>query len=188
MIVVVPKPEHLTSFRDALERGWSPNNVDSETVRRQTLAAIEADSAVFFASLQDESGTLGPIKLPDGTERPRLPQITRWLWDGAFCGAIQLRWRPGSHTLPEHVLGHIGYSVVEWKQRRGYATEALREMLREARARGLERVQITTSETNAASRRVIEKAGGRLEERLTGVMWHEPDDVVRRYLIDLTTD
>jgi predicted acetyltransferase len=188
MIVVVPAPEHLGSFRDALERGWSPSNVDSETVRQQTLTALEADSAQFLASLQDESGALGPIKLPDGSDRPRLPQITRWLWDGTFCGAIQLRWQPGTYTLPEHVLGHIGYSVVVWKQGRGYATEALREMLREAGARGLELVQITTSETNPASRRVIEKAGGRLKERLTGVMWHEPDEVVLRYYVDLTRD
>jgi len=65
---------------------------------------------------------------------------------------------------------------------------AMREMLREAGARGLELVQITTSETNPASRRVIEKAGGRLKERLTGVMWHEPDEVVLRYYVDLTRD
>jgi predicted acetyltransferase len=57
-------------------------------------------------------------------------------------------------------LGHIGYAVVPWKQGRGYATQALREILLDARAEGLRYVEVTTRPENVASRRVIDANGG----------------------------
>ncbi|MDR2514764.1 MAG: GNAT family N-acetyltransferase [Christensenellaceae bacterium] len=56
--------------------------------------------------------------------------------------------------------GHIGYSVPPSLRGRGYAQTILRLLLEEAFARGMEEVLLTCDETNAASRRVIEKAGG----------------------------
>jgi predicted acetyltransferase len=53
---------------------------------------------------------------------------------------------------------------VPWKQRRGYATRALHEVLREAKAEGLRYVEITTAPDNVASLRVIEANGGVLVE------------------------
>ena len=84
---------------------------------------------------------------------------------GEFCGSIGLRWQPGTTALPSHCLGHIGYSVVPWKQRLGYAKSALQLMLPEAKAVGLPYVEITTDPNNIASRRVIESNGGFLVER-----------------------
>lgn len=63
-----------------------------------------------------------------------------------------------------YCLGHIGYGVVPWKQGRGYATQALREVLQEANGEGLRYVEITTDPDNIASRRVIEANGGVLIE------------------------
>lgn len=80
---------------------------------------------------------------------------------------INLRWQRGTCELPPHVLGHIGYSVVPWKQRRGYATQALALMLREARREGLAEVIVTTDPDNVASQRVIEANGGVGRERFT---------------------
>jgi predicted acetyltransferase len=71
-----------------------------------------------------------------------------------------IRWVPGTEELPSYVLGHIGYSVVPWKQCRGYATQAVRALLPEARARGLRYLEITTDPDNIASQRVILGAGG----------------------------
>ena len=71
---------------------------------------------------------------PDGSTAKRLPGFKRWLWDGEFCGSIGLRWQPGTTALPPHCLGHIGYAVVPWKRRRGYATQALRDCSFELRA------------------------------------------------------
>jgi predicted acetyltransferase len=95
----------------------------------------------------------------------RIPGFKRWLWDGEFCGSIGLRWQPGTTELPPHCLGHIGYAVVPWKQRRGYATSALRLILPEAKAVGLSYVEITTDPDNIPSQRVIAANGGVLVER-----------------------
>lgn len=94
----------------------------------------------------------------------RLPSFTRWLWDGEFSGSISFRWQPGTAELPPHVLGHIGYSVVPWKQGRGYATKSLALVLHEARAEGLPYVELTTDSDNLASQKVILANGGQLIE------------------------
>ena len=67
--------------------------------------------------------------------------------------------------MPPHCLGHIGYAVVPWKQRRGYATAALCQFLPFAKEEGLSYVEITTDPQNLASQRVIEANGGVLHER-----------------------
>jgi predicted acetyltransferase len=131
---------------------------------REELERIAADADAFLASLVDREATGDPITLPDGTTVPRLPGYRRWIWDGEFCGSIGLRWQRGTEALPPYCLGHIGYAVVPWKQRRGYATRALREVLLEARAEGLRYVEITTDPDNLPSRRVIEANGGVLVE------------------------
>ena len=80
---------------------------------------------------------------------------------------IGLRWQAGTQELPLHCLGHIGYSVVPWKRRLGYATSALAQLLPEAKAEGLLYVELTTEPENAGSRRVIEANGGVLIEHFT---------------------
>ena len=57
-------------------------------------------------------------------------------------------------------MGHVGYTVVPWKQGRGYATEALRQILPVARAEGFARVLLTCDDDNEASRKVIRANGG----------------------------
>ncbi len=58
------------------------------------------------------------------------------------------------------MLGHIGYAVVPWKRGRGYATEGLRQLLPDAKARGLAYVELTTELANVASQKVILNNGG----------------------------
>ena len=164
MKLVWPAPEYLPSYVAALKRGWSPDNIRGAVAAQEDLERIAANPAAFLASLVDKEGTGGPIALPDGTTVPRVPGYRRWLWDGEFCGSIGLRWQPGTEVLPPHCLGHIGYAVVPWKQGRGYATDALHEVLREAKAEGLRYVDITTAPDNLASQRVIQRNGGVLVE------------------------
>jgi predicted acetyltransferase len=163
--IVKPAPEHLPSYKAALERGWSPDNVRLLEATREQLAAIEEDPVAFLAGLDDPEAKGPPIALPDGTKVARLPGFRRWIWDGEAAGSIGLRWQRGTSELPAHVLGHIGYAVVPWKRGRGYATEALRLMLEEARAVGLDYVEITAKPGNPASHKVITANGGNLVER-----------------------
>jgi predicted acetyltransferase len=161
--LVRPASEHLASYKQALERGWSPDNLSSQ-VAAEHLAHISSDPEGLLASLEDrEEG--GTIALPDGREVPRLPWFHRWMWDGEFCGSINLRWKPGTADLPPYCLGHIGYGVVPWKRGHGHATRALALILPEARALKLPYVELTTDISNTASRRVIEANGGVIVER-----------------------
>jgi predicted acetyltransferase len=164
MRLVWPSREYLPGYVAALERGWSPDSLRGDAAAREELACIAADAEAFLASLVDREAAGGPIALPDGTTVPRLPGYRRWIWDGEFCGNIGFRWQRGSEALPAHCLGHIGYAVVPWKQRRGYATRALREMLRDATTEGLRYVEITTQPDNVPSQRVILANGGVLLE------------------------
>ncbi len=162
--LVAPTDAHLPSYIDALRRSWSPNTTRQEVADEQ-LAAIAEDPAAFLAGMDDRDGKLPDIAMPDGSMRPRIPGFTRWLWDGEHCGSINLRWVAGTADLPPHVLGHIGYSVVPWKRRLGYATAALALVLPEAAEVGLPYVELTTDTDNEASQKVITKNGGVFIER-----------------------
>jgi predicted acetyltransferase len=162
MELIWPAPAYLRSYREALQRGWSPNTLRPQAAEEE-LAAIDNDPDAYFREIVNFNGGGRGVKLPDGTVVPRLPGYRKWMWDGEFCGSIQLRWS-ASGELPSYCLGHIGYSVVPWKQRRGYATRALALLLREARSHGLPHVEITTSPNNIGSQKVILANGGVLIE------------------------
>ena len=162
-----PSREQLPSYIAALERGWSPDNVRGEIAAREELGRIAADADAFLVSLVDRNPAGRFVTLLEGTRVPRIPGYRRWMWDGEFCGSIGFRWQPGTEALPPYCLGHIGYAVVPWKRRRGYATQALGEVLRDAAAEGLHYVELTTELDNAVSQRVIEANGGVFVEEFT---------------------
>jgi predicted acetyltransferase len=162
--LVQPSLEYLPSYVAALERGWSHDNLRGAAAAAEELARIKESAEDFVASMENRQGG-GLVTLPDGSKVPRLPSFRRWMWDGEFAGNISLRWQTGTVALPEYCLGHIGYTVVQWKQNLGYATQALRAMLVEAKSLGLPYVEITTEVDNVASQRVIQKAGGVLHDR-----------------------
>lgn len=164
MELVWPAQQYLSSYADALRRGWSPDTRRPETAIDE-LERIAADPLLFIDEQVDREGSGPPVVLPDGTKARRLPGYHRWMWDGEFCGSIGFRWQPGTTDLPPTCLGHIGYSVVPWKRRMGYATRALALLLPDAKPEGLPFVELTTDITNAASQRVIEANGGVLHER-----------------------
>lgn len=184
MDLVWPAAEYLPSYVDALKQRWSPDT-QRAAAGPEELARITADAAAFLAGQVDREGRGAPVLLPDGSTMPRLPGYKRWLWDGEFCGVIGLRWQPGTAELPPTCLGHIGYSVVPWRRRRGYATRALGLLLPEAGSVGLPYVELATDATNVASRRVIEANGGVLLERFRKPASHGGTPSLR-YRIALT--
>jgi predicted acetyltransferase len=83
----------------------------------------------------------------------------------------------------ERLGGHIGYVVVPEFRGKGCATEILRQSLVLLHQRvGLRRALLTCDEDNAASRRVIEKNGGVLEDVVSGPDLPAPK---RRYWIEI---
>ena len=160
-----PTLELLPGYKDALERGWSPDNIGLEKTARIHLARIAEDPAGFVAGLTDPEAKGAAVTMPDGSARPRLPGFMSWIWEDGFCGTISLRWQNGTSALPDYSLGHIGYSIVPWRRRRGHATAALGLILTEARQRGLAYVKLTTEVENDASQKVIRANGGRLVTR-----------------------
>jgi predicted acetyltransferase len=165
MQLVVPAEQYLSSYAEALRRGWSPNNERGLAASREELEQIETNPALFIASLDDPEAKGPDVKMPDGSVVPRLPGFRRWMWDGEFAGSIGFRWQRGTAELPPYCLGHIGYSVVAWKQRQGYATAALLSVLDDARRLKMPYVEITTDPENLPSQKVILAAGGQLHER-----------------------
>jgi predicted acetyltransferase len=176
--LVVPSLERLRQYAAALEKGWSPNNL--RDVSAEQLAAIRADAAAFIADLTRRGG--GTVTLGDGRVVPRLPGQVFWIWDGEFCGSIGVRYVPGTEELPPHVTGHVGYAIVPWKRRRGYATRALALLLPIARAQGLNRVRIDCDADNIPSQRVILSNGGLLAEERADA--DDPARLKRIYWVD----
>jgi predicted acetyltransferase len=173
-----PSTDLLPGFIDALERGYHPSTSGAAAYAEKQLGLAKSDPDGFLKKLtHPEEDTL--IELPDGKMVPRIPGFVRWMWDGNFCGQISLRWQAGTNDLPSHVLGHIGYSVVEWKRRRGYATKALGLMFPHAKSVGLDYLEITTDVDNIASQKVIEGRGGQLIEKFDMPYSGVPGDGLR---------
>ena len=169
--ILRPSLDALPSFGAALRRGWwydqrYPNDAS------HVLLQIDDAPNEYIARFDDNRPLEG------------LHTATRWMWDGEFCGWIDLRFQPGTPDLPPTCLGHIGYNVVPWKQRRGYATQALAQILPEARRIGLPFVEIVTTDDNVASQRVITSNGGVFVERFEKPPQHG-DGSALRYRIDL---
>jgi predicted acetyltransferase len=155
-----PDLDRMAEYAAALERGWSPNN--ERDVCGEQLALYRRDPQTLLDDLTRQGGT---ITIGAGFVVPRLPSRVFWIDDGEVSGYLGFRWQPGTDALPPHCHGHIGYAVVPWKRRRGYATAALALVLPVGREVGLPRISITCNEDNEPSRRVIVANGGVLAGR-----------------------
>jgi predicted acetyltransferase len=89
-----------------------------------------------------------------------------WVDDDEYIGRMSIR-----HELNEwlaEVGGHIGYDVRRSRRREGHATAMLAAALVVARDLGIDRALVTCDGDNVASRRVIERNGGVLEDARKG--------------------
>lgn len=112
-------------------------------------------------------------------ERRRVPATLYFFVTdtGRIVGAIHHR-----HELTESLAlsgGHIGYGVRPSERGRGIASKMLESLLELLWDTGANRLLITCDDSNAASARVIEKAGGLLKDKLVF-----DGTVTRRYWIE----
>jgi predicted acetyltransferase len=107
---------------------------------------------------------------PGSQEGDYVPQTTLW-WvrDDEYLGRVNIR-----HRLTEELRregGHIGYEVRPSARCRGHATAMLAAALPFAAALGIRVAHLDCEVGNTASRRVIEKNGGRLEREERGNLY-----------------
>ena len=194
MRLVDPHPRFQRSFLEAIDEleaagedlyarlpSWpAEDGFPGLEVTRESLTSPTAfaDYCTFLLHQRD----------PDAA-RPRAYVAFTELWlaadpAGAADGPDQDRWLGRislRHELTEPLLewgGHIGYVVRPSARGRGHATAALAGMLEVCRRRGTDPVLVTCDVDNVASRRTIERAGGRYEDTRLGKL---------RYWIDLGT-
>jgi predicted acetyltransferase len=100
------------------------------------------------------------------TPRPAgfVPMTTLWWIERTECRTEFLARLAIRHRLTPTLMqvgGHIGYDVRPSARRQGHAGAMLEAALPIARELGIDRALITCDEDNVASRKVIEKNGGR---------------------------
>ncbi len=100
--------------------------------------------------------------------------------DEEIVGRLSVR-----HTLNDYLRqrgGHIGYAVAKRFRQKGYATEIVRQGLEFCKGLGLDSIMVTCADSNTPSWKIIEKFGGRLQDR---VFDEEHKEDIRRYWIML---
>ena len=117
------------------------------------------DTAEGFAAYVQEK-----VAERDGVVDPDWVRCTNlwWVVDGQYVGRMSIR-----HELNDwlsEVGGHIGYDVRRSRRREGHATAMLAAALTVACELGIEQALLTCDDDNLASRIVIERNGGVLED------------------------
>lgn len=175
--LIPPGPRVRASFREAhAELAAAPGLTTAEAASWMQLATVAgapdhasiADDAAFAEFCRRLRGQAAEVAAaPEQKEhRPEgwVPDTILWWVDGTrWIGRLSIRHRLTPFLL--EVGGHVGYVVRPRERGRGHATAMLVAALPVAAGLGLDRVLVTCDHDNHASRRVIEKAGGRLEDQ-----------------------
>lgn len=162
------KVEDETIFRNAVEEFKS-------TIPKWEFAFHFDEKIPFSEYVNWINGWRCGVDLPKGF----VPNSFYVAMDhGQIVGRISL-----GHQLNDwlaRIGGHIGYGVVPSCRQKGYATQMLEMVIPFAKQHNIGELLITCDESNVASRRVIERNGGKFEGLLIDGTVSEPK---RRYWI-----
>lgn len=160
MELVIPSEKYKDSYIEAVREFQASAEAGHRGERYTELSVQELEANFDTYVDRERSHSLGR-NLPEGY----VPETTYWLVDGdEFVGRVSIR-----HQLTEHlrkVGGHIGYDIRPTKRGQGYGSKLLELALPKAKELGIQRALLTCDESNVSSRKIIEKNGGILEERV----------------------
>ena len=160
MELVLPSTYYKSSYIAAVKEFQEDHSFPlmERTHDKTSIPELEANFENYVEKKKSESRGLN---LPEGY----IPATTYWLVDqGEFIGSVAIR-----HHLTANLKkigGHIGYSIRPSKRGKGYGSKALELALPKARQLGIGRLLVTCDATNTASRKIIEKNGGVLENEV----------------------
>ncbi|MDN4163366.1 GNAT family N-acetyltransferase [Nocardioides abyssi] len=121
-----------------------------------------AGCAAYVAALE-RLGEPGPPRAP--VPPGHVPTEYWWVVDGDPAEVVGfLALRRELDAWHREVGGHLGYSIRPGHRGRGHASRAVRLALARAAELGIDRLLVTCVEDNVASRRVVERCGGVLED------------------------
>ncbi|MFC0675355.1 GNAT family N-acetyltransferase [Brachybacterium hainanense] len=164
--LVLPDPDRFDAWRDAV-RDFAGTGMDgSGYAAGEALDPAPEDFAQYLAARAAEADETRPPA--PGRVHCSYTWIVGEDWEGGgpLLGFAALRHRLNTFLLDQG--GHIGYSVRPAARRRDVATAALRLLLEDAGARGIDPVLVTCLEENVGSRAVIDAAGGSCEDSRSG--------------------
>lgn len=157
MELIEPSVAYKDSFIAAVRefQADADNSFRTQVYQKLDISALERD---FGAIVEEKHRHARGEGLPEGY----VPYSDFWLVDdGEYIGRLTIR-----HTLNETLKcigGHVGYDIRPSMRGRGYGTAILKLGLERAKALGIGRVLLTCDESNAGSRKIIEKNGGVFE-------------------------
>lgn len=155
-LLVLPSEKYMQSYLEAVKEFQDENNPQASNYGALDVDTLRRDFGTYVRILKEQSEGKN---LPPGY----VPATEFWIIeDAVYAGRIQIR-----HTLNDYLLdegGHVGYNIRKSMRRRGIGSRALVLGLKEAVKLGITRVLITCDEDNFASRKIIEKNGGVLED------------------------
>ena len=171
MELVLPSVQYKDSFTEAVKEFHADDDYTHRWLwyRKLSIPELESD---FDAFVERE-------RRGEGYDVPRTEY---WLVDGGdFIGRLTIR-----HRLNDRLMvigGHIGFDVRPTKRGHGYGNKMLEFALPKAKELGIKRVLLTADVRNVASRKIIEKYNGVLENQISNPeMGHD----ALRYWIDIT--
>lgn len=160
MELQVPSERYKNSFIAAVKEFQENTEIDYRGKRYTELSVSELEKDFGTYVKKEKSHSHGQ-NLPKGY----VPETTYWLVDkNEFIGRVSIR-----HELTEHLReigGHIGYDIRPTKRKQGYGNKILELALQKTRELGIQKALLTCDETNVASRKIIEKNGGVLANRV----------------------
>ena len=118
--IAEPQAAMLASYKAALTAGWSPRPASLDPI--DIVRDIDADPSAFLQRLSDRIEAA-----------PHTFLLTRWMWDGEFCGEIKITFDAGAAEN-----SRVDISCVPGNAGHDYEARALRQVRDEMRDLGVD--------------------------------------------------